>query len=103
MYLLSLLLDEFDGNAARYFNQCTRFGSMLDMLTDRCVTTALLVILGLFYPKYIFIFQMLICLDIASHWIHVQSSLLKGGASHKDVDNNTILRIYYESRVLMII
>ena len=31
------------------------------------------------------------------------SSLLKGRASHKDVDNNTILRIYYESRVLMII
>ena len=31
------------------------------------------------------------------------SSLLKGGASHKDVDNNTILRIYYESRVLIII
>ncbi|CAH3103830.1 unnamed protein product [Porites lobata] len=159
MYLLSLLLDEFDGNAARYFNQCaspgfsivligdfhtkvtgmllislrgvncrfwpvslsvsgmevtifaysgitsgcTRFGSMLDMLTDRCVTTALLVILGLFYPKYIFIFQMLICLDIASHWIHVQSSLLKGGASHKDVDNNTILRIYYESRMVLFI
>ena len=26
MYLLSLLLDEFDGNAARYFNQCASPG-----------------------------------------------------------------------------
>lgn len=25
-YLLSLLLDEFDGNAARYFNQCASPG-----------------------------------------------------------------------------
>lgn len=105
MYLLSGLLDAFDGHAARYFNQSTKFGAMLDMLTDRCVTTALLVILGLFYPKYIFIFQMLICLDIASHWIHVQSSLLKGGASHKKIDlsGNFFLRIYYHSRVVLFI
>lgn len=26
MYLLSLLLDEFDGNAARYLNQCASPG-----------------------------------------------------------------------------
>lgn len=105
MYLLSGLLDAFDGHAARYFNQSTKFGAMLDMLTDRCVTTALLVVLSLFYPKYIFVFQMLICLDIASHWIHVQSSLLKGGASHKKIDlsGNFFLRIYYHSRVVLFI
>ncbi|KAJ7333922.1 hypothetical protein OS493_016017 [Desmophyllum pertusum] len=105
MYLVSGLLDAFDGHAARYFNQSTMFGAMLDMLTDRCVTTALLVMLSVFYPTYTFIFQMLICLDIASHWIHVQSSLLKGGASHKKIDlsGNFFLRIYYHSRVVLFI
>jgi len=77
----------------------------LFFLFFRCVTTALLVVLSLFYPKYIFVFQMLICLDIASHWIHVQSSLLKGGASHKKIDlsGNFFLRIYYHSRVVLFI
>lgn len=105
MYLLSGLLDAFDGHAARYFNQSTKFGAMLDMLTDRCVTTALLVMLSVFYPKFTFVFQMLICLDIASHWIHVQSSLFKGGASHKKIDlsSNFFLRIYYHSRVVLFI
>lgn len=105
MYLLSGLLDAFDGHAARYFNQSTMFGAMLDMLTDRCVTSALLVMLAVFYPRFTFVFQLLICLDIASHWIHVQSSLLKGGASHKKIDlsGNFFLRIYYHSRVVLFI
>lgn len=104
-YLMSGLLDAFDGYAARYFNQSTMFGAMLDMLTDRCVTTALQVMLALFYPNYTFVFQILICLDISSHWIHVQSSLLKGGASHKKIDlsGNFFLRIYYHSRVVLFI
>lgn len=34
-YLLSVVLDEFDGKAARMFDQATVFGSMLDMITDR--------------------------------------------------------------------
>lgn len=102
-YLTSGLLDAFDGYAARYFNQSTMFGAMLDMLTDRCVTTALQVMLALFYPNYTFVFQILICLDISSHWIHVQSSLLKGGASHKKIDlsGNFFLRVYYHSRIVL--
>ena len=34
-YMLSQLLDAFDGHAARILNQCTKLGAMLDMLTDR--------------------------------------------------------------------
>lgn len=34
-YLLSGLLDAFDGMAAREFNQGTMFGAALDMITDR--------------------------------------------------------------------
>ncbi|EDO31331.1 predicted protein, partial [Nematostella vectensis] len=101
MYVISGFLDAFDGHAARYFNQSTKFGAFLDMLTDRCVTTALIMMLGVFYPKFLFLFQFLVCLDITSHWIHVQSAMLKGD-SHKKIDlsGNYFLRVYYKKVVL---
>lgn len=46
MYLLSFVLDLFDGMAARRFDQCSEFGGLLDMVTDRCST------LGLFFVLY---------------------------------------------------
>uniref|UniRef100_A0A3Q4IA20 CDP-diacylglycerol--inositol 3-phosphatidyltransferase n=1 Tax=Neolamprologus brichardi TaxID=32507 RepID=A0A3Q4IA20_NEOBR len=100
-YLLSALLDAFDGHAARALNQSTKFGAMLDMLTDRCATMCLLVNLSLLYPSYTFLFQLSMCLDIASHWLHLHSSTVKGSASHKTIDlsGNAILRLYYTSKV----
>ena len=41
LYAVSYLLDAFDGPAARYLGQTSRFGAVLDMVTDR-VSTALL-------------------------------------------------------------
>lgn len=35
-YIVGALLDAVDGHAARHFNQSTKFGAMLDQLTDRC-------------------------------------------------------------------
>uniref|UniRef100_A0A3Q0SQU8 CDP-diacylglycerol--inositol 3-phosphatidyltransferase n=1 Tax=Amphilophus citrinellus TaxID=61819 RepID=A0A3Q0SQU8_AMPCI len=100
-YLLSALLDAFDGHAARALNQSTKFGAMMDMLTDRCATMCLLVNLSLLYPSYTFLFQLSMCLDIASHWLHLHSSTIKGSASHKTIDlsGNPILRLYYTSKV----
>ena len=49
----------------------TKFGAMLDMLTDRCATMCLLVNLALLYPSYTFLFQISMCLDISSHWLHL--------------------------------
>jgi phosphatidylglycerophosphate synthase len=46
MYLGSFIADLFDGMAARKFNQCSEFGGLLDMITDRCST------LGLFFVLY---------------------------------------------------
>lgn len=37
LYGISCLLDAFDGMAARRFNQSTKFGAVLDMVTDRYV------------------------------------------------------------------
>ena len=53
MYEYSGLLDAFDGMAARALNQCTKFGAMLDQLTDRAATSMLLMALSVLYPKYI--------------------------------------------------
>ena len=57
-YLLSGFLDAFDGHAARALNQSTKFGAMLDMLTDRCATMCLLATLSTFYPNWLFFFQL---------------------------------------------
>ncbi|XP_059979956.1 CDP-diacylglycerol--inositol 3-phosphatidyltransferase isoform X2 [Lagenorhynchus albirostris] len=76
-YLLSGLLDAFDGHAARALNQGTRFGAMLDMLTDRCSTMCLLVNLALLYPRATLLFQLSMSLDVASHWLHLHSWLCR--------------------------
>ncbi|KAM4530918.1 CDP-diacylglycerol--inositol 3-phosphatidyltransferase [Odontesthes bonariensis] len=104
-YLLSALLDAFDGHAARALNQSTKFGAMMDMLTDRCATMCLLVNLSLIYPSYTFLFQLSMCLDIASHWLHLHSSTIQGSASHKTIDlsGNPILRIYYTSKPVLFV
>ncbi|XP_029414926.1 CDP-diacylglycerol--inositol 3-phosphatidyltransferase isoform X2 [Nannospalax galili] len=102
-YLLSGLLDAFDGHAARALNQGTRFGAMLDMLTDRCATMCLLVNLALLYPRATLLFQLSMSLDVASHWLHLHSSVVRGSESHKmiDLSGNPVLQIYYTSRLAL--
>ncbi|KAJ8245875.1 hypothetical protein GJAV_G00261240 [Gymnothorax javanicus] len=104
-YLLSAFLDAFDGYAARALNQATKFGAMLDMITDRCATMCLLVNLALLYPSYAFLFQLSMSLDISSHWLHLHSSMMKGSSSHKTIDlsGNPILRLYYTSRSVLFV
>ena len=46
LYVSSFVGDLFDGMAARKFNQCSEFGGMLDMVTDRCATLGLFFILS---------------------------------------------------------
>jgi len=43
-YVTSALLDAFDGMAARRLNQSTKFGALLDQLTDRCATMCLIMV-----------------------------------------------------------
>lgn len=105
LYMLSGLLDAFDGYAARALNQASRFGAVLDMLTDRCATACLLVVLAVFYPKWLLLFQFIIALDITSHWAQMYSSLVKGSSSHKKMDESAhpILKLYYTSRVVLFV
>ncbi|KAJ8954253.1 hypothetical protein NQ318_005849 [Aromia moschata] len=104
-YVVSALLDAFDGHAARYFNQGTKFGAMLDQLTDRCGTMGLVAVLAHFYPKYMFWFILSMCIDIACHWIYLHSSILQGKSSHKfiDMSENPIMSVYYTNRTVLFI
>jgi len=48
-YSISFVADAVDGMAARHFKQCSDFGAVLDMVTDRCSTAGFLLILSHLY------------------------------------------------------
>ncbi|XP_033216061.1 CDP-diacylglycerol--inositol 3-phosphatidyltransferase [Belonocnema kinseyi] len=104
-YVTSALLDAFDGHAARYFNQSTKFGAILDQLTDRVGTMCLMANLSHFYPDYSFWFLVSMTIDIACHWIYLHTSLLQGKTSHKfiDMSENPIMSVYYNNRTVLFI
>ncbi|KAI0028116.1 CDP-diacylglycerol-inositol 3-phosphatidyltransferase [Vararia minispora EC-137] len=105
LYCISSLLDAVDGQAARALGQASKFGAVLDMVTDRCATACLLTYLASAYPNKALLFQFIIALDFASHYMHMYSSLVTGSKSHKLVtsDVSRILWWYYnDSRVLFL-
>jgi len=99
-YLISFTLDAADGHVARLFNQCSRFGAVLDMVTDRFATACLVVILSHLYFPFRHICMLLIILDISSHWLRVVSSLLVG-EGHKNIRSNYLLQLYYHQRLIL--
>ncbi|KAI1715506.1 CDP-alcohol phosphatidyltransferase domain-containing protein [Ditylenchus destructor] len=96
-YFASAALDAIDGHVARMFNQGSRFGAMLDQLTDRCAFMALLMALCQFYPSLTFCLQIVAVVDIASHWLHLHATDLTGKNTHKS-STNPILNYYYTSK-----
>ena len=107
LYSVSCLLDALDGYAARLFEQSTRFGAVLDMVTDRCTTACLIVFLSSAFPRWALLFQGLISLDLASHYMHMYATLAMGGTdnSHKNVDKSRsrILSLYYTNKTVLFI
>lgn len=113
LFVVSSILDQTDGWAARKFNQCSRFGAALDMTIDRAVTCGLIMLTGHYYPAFILSFIAMAILDLSSHFFYLYSSFLKGSTSHKNVHSNDVhpnnqsgrnielVRFYYESRIFM--
>eukprot|EP00249_Psilotum_nudum_P017631 c26417_g1_i2 orf=276-941(+) len=103
LYFISFVCDELDGRFARLLNQTSTFGAVLDMVTDRVSTAALLVVLSHCYRSCFGLFLGLLALDIASHWIQMYSSFLASKTSHKDVSDSKsrLLRVYYQHRLFM--
>ena len=93
-YSLGQGADAVDGVVARRFNQVSKFGALLDMLTDRLSTACLLLVLSLLYPGYWGCFALLITLDIVSHWCQMYAKLAQGRSSHKG-SSNPALHFYY--------
>ncbi|GMH91793.1 hypothetical protein TL16_g12156, partial [Triparma laevis f. inornata] len=102
LYLYSFIGDLFDGMAARKFNQSSKFGGVLDMVTDRCTTAGMLVVLSWIYVNegMKLMFLGLFFLDISSHWMQMTSSLMIG-EHHKSKEGNAkrffLVRLFYEN------
>lgn len=103
LYSLSFVLDAADGMAARALNQCSRFGAILDMITDRAATCGFLAILcSILGPQTAIPAGGLIALDIMSHMVRMYSSLALGDESHKShVSPFPWLNLYYGNRHVM--
>ena len=100
-YAISQGLDAVDGVVARYCNQATKFGQVLDMLTDRASTAALMCVFIKIYPSDWYVFTILIVLDVVSHWYQTYAKLLEGKTTHKGSDN-FLVNFYYSFPVLLI-
>lgn len=111
-YLYSFAADLLDGMAARKLNQCSTFGGLLDMVTDRCSTLGLLFILFGKYGYgngcsgndttcglYRMMFLLLAILDISSHWCQMYSTASLQ-IHHKSSEGNAnrffLVRWYYQ-------
>ncbi|KAG5499697.1 hypothetical protein JIQ42_05178 [Leishmania sp. Namibia] len=107
LYTASFALDAADGMAARALDQCSHFGAILDMLTDRASTAGFLVVLdGVLQPmpyRYTFLLATLLFLDVASHFCRMYASVFIRKDSHKDVSDSIfrLLRAYYSNRRVM--
>lgn len=98
LYGLSSVLDFFDGYFARMFDQCTMLGSCLDMITDRVSTVVISLRIIQRKDGFSSFLALYIIFDLVSHFIYFLMSALVG--RHHKKTNNTVLRIYYDKRVL---
>eukprot|EP01068_Selenidium_serpulae_P009671 Selendium_serpulae@DN5293_c0_g1_i4.p2 len=87
--------------AARKFNQTSQFGAVLDQVTDRLSTAALIMLLCPVYPRWNTWFILVLCIDLGGHWFHTHASAVLS-SHHKEIPaTNPVLRAYYQSRGLM--
>jgi CDP-diacylglycerol--inositol 3-phosphatidyltransferase len=100
-YALSQILDAFDGMAARYFNQSTKFGAVLDMVCDRASNGVMLAILAGLYPEWSWVFLGDIVLDLVSHWYQMYVTLLKGKHHKESKSNWWLLNLYYGNKKVL--
>ena len=89
-------------NVCRLLVSSTVSYTVLIPCSSRCATTGLILVLGYLYPSYLFLFQLVVVLNISSHWMLACSFIIKGDSSHK-VTENVFLKIYYMEPVLSVI
>ncbi|CCH61708.1 hypothetical protein TBLA_0F01660 [Henningerozyma blattae CBS 6284] len=104
-YTASCLLDAVDGTMARKYNQTSRLGAVLDMVTDRSTTAGLICFLCKVWPSMCVPLQVLLGIDISSHYMHMYATLSAGENSHKNVsaESSKLLHLYYTNRKFLFI
>lgn len=95
-----VLMCAIETNATLRFS-ATKFGAVLDMVTDRASTACLWVTLAQLYPSYAWAFQAMLAVDIMSHFARLVAT--SGSKSHKDVSTtkNIFLKYYYGNKVIL--
>ena len=96
-YTLSMGLDAIDGKLARAFNQSSRFGAALDMVSDRtsCATIYCLLMQAYYENEYSWLFLICLILDFGSHFLQFCTAALVKSESHKNESSNFIVQFYY--------
>jgi CDP-diacylglycerol--inositol 3-phosphatidyltransferase len=99
-YTVAFMGDAIDGYVARMMNQSSKYGGVLDMVTDRISSAGFMALLAQLYPEHAHGLALLICLDVASHWFHVVSIIMIGNDQHHKSaetlkNRNFLLRWYY--------
>jgi CDP-diacylglycerol--inositol 3-phosphatidyltransferase len=103
LYAASYLLDAVDGPAARRLGQTSRFGAVLDMVTDRVATALLLCLLAHAAAAdarhaHASGWLLLLLLDVAAHWVQMYAAGAAGAASHKALPDEPPLLTWYYRR-----
>jgi CDP-diacylglycerol--inositol 3-phosphatidyltransferase len=88
--------------AARYFKQVSKFGAMMDMLTDRMGTCVLYIIISHLYAGTWGIAAFLIVLDTVSHWAQMYVTSTQGKTTHKG-SSNALLNYYYTGKHVLLV
>jgi CDP-diacylglycerol--inositol 3-phosphatidyltransferase len=99
-YSAAFVLDAADGLAARALGQASHFGGLLDMLTDRCATAALLVVISAVHRPAAKVALPLAFLDGYSHYLQFAATLCSSAESHKAAGRGRVLQLYYWRPVL---
>ena len=104
LYSVSMALDAFDGMVARKFDQCSRFGAALDMVSDRTSCATIYLILNQIYPKWSYAFLLCYILDFGSHFLQFCSSAMMKSDSHKGKNKkeNFLVDFYYNNYTFFI-
>lgn len=104
LYFLTVCLDAVDGPAARALSQESRFGAVLDMVTDRVSTAALLALIAADFMRVgqtslATVTLGLLSLDVGAHWVQSAAAGAIGARSHKALPAEPALLQWYYKRV----
>lgn len=101
--IISMGLDTVDGVIARWLNQESQLGQLLDYAIDRSSVAICCVILAVLIPSYWWLFALTLLLDLSSHFAHLYGTVFSKEKHHKTTSKqqNSFIQAYYGKRIVM--